>query len=282
MQDHDLGHGLSLAVLDDDIRNADDAGALSRVHLEMLREARLGFVSARVSALSRRQSQHPLQLSLSAALAFWIAHPSPAPPIPLYLTLTRTPSGWFVSEATIHSPTLRHPDDKPPAVFPDSAVKDALAIYIDLVSSMGSTDQTRIAIRTLATALREGAWPVRFATLWIIMECLYGDARTRGGIAQTIAQRAGFFLAANRRQARKLVKQVRESYSARSKIVHGLHPKSMTPMQGEGVALGLTRGLERLVRQSLFKIFREPGMLERFNDSDQRTQYLDKMLYTLP
>jgi hypothetical protein len=216
-----------------------------------------------------------------AALSLWIATESlPAPPIPLNVTFERDKDGWHAVQASLRSGVVyrRHPSDPRPTHFPNGALSEAREIYTDLRTSLKSDDQVRAVIYMIHQALASDQWALRFATLWIVMESLVGNAESGAGVTGTIARRVSDFLKDGSISRTKLSKRVRQNYRWRCWIVHGLHHAVKDTL--ERTAEDVTKEVEGWIRRSLRRIFfeREPDdLLEIFNDPVRRTRYLDDL-----
>ncbi|MBX3308523.1 MAG: hypothetical protein KF751_20950, partial [Nitrospira sp.] len=100
----------------------------------------------------------------------------------------------------------------------------------------------RTAAGATFRALLEQAWPLRFLLHWLAMESLFGPEDGRE-ITFRLSQRVALFLESDKEKAQKLFSEVKNSYSWRSKVVHGLRLSKLK----EDESYQLLVGLEQLV-----------------------------------
>ena len=129
------------------------------------------------------------------------------------------------------------------------------------------------AVQSTFRALTELGWTFRLLVLWLALESLFGPEDARE-ITFRISQRIAFFLESDRARARELYSNVKESYSWRSKVVHGLRLEKLTPEKSQKLLLEL----EGLVRRSLLTILSEETMIATF-DEKTREEYLDGLAF---
>lgn len=127
----------------------------------------------------------------------------------------------------------------------------------------------RTAAQSTIRTLTEQGWTLRFLVLWLVVESLFGPEDARE-ITFRLSQRAALFLEKDRATARELFSRIKESYSWRSKIVHGLRLAKLTPEKSQELLLEL----EDLVRRSLLAILCDESMVATF-DGRAREGYLD-------
>lgn len=135
------------------------------------------------------------------------------------------------------------------------------------------TGPLRISAQLLFRALTENGWTLRFLLFWLTVESMFGpeDARET---TYRISQRLALFLEQDRTAARGLFRRIRESYSWRSKVVHGLRLAKLTPEKSQE----LLTELENLVRRALLAILAQPTLVTTF-DGKNREDYLDELAF---
>lgn len=103
------------------------------------------------------------------------------------------------------------------------------------------------------------------------MESLFGPEDGRE-ITFRLSQRVALFLESDKEKAQKLFSEVKNSYSWRSKVVHGLRLSKLK----EDESYQLLVGLEQLVRRSFLEVLRDDATARIF-DGESREKYLDSM-----
>lgn len=157
---------------------------------------------------------------------------------------------------------------------PEALTESDLASAQNIFRNLSSTID-RSTIRTAAgatfRALLEQAWPLRFLLHWLAMESLFGPEDGRE-ITFRLSQRVALFLESDKEKAQKLFSEVKNSYSWRSKVVHGLRLSKLK----EDESYQLLVGLEQLVRRSFLEVLRDDATARIF-DGESREKYLDSM-----
>jgi len=123
-----------------------------------------------------------------------------------------------------------------------------------------------LAIRMLQGALIEVNWELRYLTMWIVLETLFGPT----GATETshqLAERIAVFLEHDVGQREHLYRRIKTAYRYRSRIAHG--DSWNVPGNDSLEWLGIT---EAIVRAALQKILRSPTLIERF--ASERDRYL--------
>jgi Apea-like HEPN len=136
-------------------------------------------------------------------------------------------------------------------------------------SRAGQTVQT--ACHALGMSLTQSDWPLRYLTLWLVLESLFGPEDARETTFR-LCQRMALFLAPRGEAARSLFKQLNESYRWRSKIVHGMRLQKLEAVK----SLALLEALEGWVHSALRKVISSPELLQIF-DTSKREEYLDEL-----
>lgn len=131
-----------------------------------------------------------------------------------------------------------------------------------------------LAAYSVWLGLRERDWASRFMQMWIALEALFGPEDARE-ITYRLSQRIAFFLENDKSKAFDLFKDVKTSYSWRSKIVHGLKLSKLDRDESEV----LSCSIENIVASCLRKILSDPTLVDAFDGSD-REDFLDKFAFT--
>lgn len=144
------------------------------------------------------------------------------------------------------------------------------------LSSLPLTGTLRTAAGALARSRTEGQWLLRFLLLWLVMESLYGanDARET---TYRLCQRVGLFLGGNGSDARALFRSMKDSYSWRSKIVHGLRLASLKAEQ----STELLEELEGIVHRSFNRVLGDERLTKIFDGKD-REEFLESLVFGWP
>jgi hypothetical protein len=158
----------------------------------------------------------------------------------------------------------------------EALTESDLAGAADYFRILNST-MDRGAIRTAAgvtfRALLEQAWPLRFLLHWLAIESLFGPEDARE-MTFRLSQRVALFLESDKEEAQKLFREVKNSYSWRSKVVHGLRLSKLKEEKSHQLLVNL----EQLVRRSLLGVLRGDATARIF-DGESREEYLDNMSF---
>lgn len=119
----------------------------------------------------------------------------------------------------------------------------------------------------------ETDWAARYMQMWIAMESLFGPEDARE-ITFRISQRIALFLMPDKIKAHELFLEVKESYSWRSKVAHGLRLSKLQPDESEV----LSYSIEQLTAFATAKILSETQWIEKF-ESTQREEFLDNLVF---
>ena len=129
-----------------------------------------------------------------------------------------------------------------------------------------------LANKTLFEALTSNSWETRFLLFWIVLETLFGASSE---VTYRISHRIGFFLSSDRGEAKKICAKVKNCYSWRSKIVHGMRGK-LKESESEEVLYNT----ERFARDALLKILRNNYLSKVFSGGEnQRGKFLDSLIF---
>jgi len=124
-------------------------------------------------------------------------------------------------------------------------------------------------------ALTTFRWELRFLTLWIGLEALFGVSAAAGETRYRLSQRIAFFNAANRNEAERLFQVAMHSYQWRSRVVHGLRLREIKPDD----RLNLDYDAQTLLRKSLVRVLEDSSLIAQLNSS-QRERYLDGLIFS--
>lgn len=129
------------------------------------------------------------------------------------------------------------------------------------------------ATKLIFSALCDRYWVTRYVLNWIAMEALFGSESPQETTFR-LSQRAAFFLAETRDQARALFDEIKDGYSWRSKAVHG---QRLHKLKGEE-SLVLSYKLQEYLRKALRRILNDPDLIQTFNGKG-REEYLDSLIF---
>lgn len=130
------------------------------------------------------------------------------------------------------------------------------------------------AIHALRQALTEQTAVIRYLLLWVAMEGLFGPEDARE-VTFRLSQRAAFFLANDRREARELFSIVKTGYGWRSKVVHGMRLSKLPKKNSEQIM----SEAEDLLRRSLKRLLNDLQLVQIF-EGKNRERYLDDLVFS--
>jgi hypothetical protein len=177
------------------------------------------------------------------------------------------PEGWVWREMTSHDVHVPLPSYQATDLEPNDFVTSYKLACVFARAKEQSAPRT--ACHALAMALNQFDWPLRYLSLWLVLESLFGPEDARETTFR-LCQRMALFLAPRGPEAVNLFKKLNESYSWRSKIVHGMRLQKLKPDK----SLELLELLESWVHLSLRKVLTTEQTLANF-DSGAREDYLD-------
>jgi hypothetical protein len=138
-------------------------------------------------------------------------------------------------------------------------------------------DKTRwIAVRMLLPALTERLWEIRFLLLWVVLEALFGPDEPYETTFR-IAQRIALFLSDRGEQGLRVLREVKQAYRWRSRVVHGARLHSLKDAESED----LVRRVEIYIRATLQKLLLVPELGTVF-DGKGREPYLESLAFGAP
>ena len=209
------------------------------------------------------------QLSV-LVFALWLARPTA---LSFNMVVHAAAHGdiWVTRQIADADPLLALPDYSGDA----HTVADFLLAkqLFQILVSLPRDGNLRTAVNASIRALTERDWTLRFLVLWLVTESLFGPEDGRE-ITYRLSQRVALFLEEDRDNARKLFTAVKESYSWRSKVVHGLRLSKLTSEKSHT----LLTDLELLIRRSLMSVISSEDLRGKF-DSKSREEYLDALAF---
>jgi len=219
---------------------------------------------------SSKQDRAAERLDL-AAFALWLATPCD---IGIGLMLDyESGSTWVRRRVTERIPFDVHKADLD-ACLSREAVERAKNLHAGLLRLQRGAP-VWAAVRLLWKALTDHWWESRFAMLWIAMEALFGPENP-GETTFRLSLRAGFFLASEPSDVRRIFRAVKKSYGLRSQTVHGLRiRKKLT----EGASLDRMQEVEAWLCDGLTKILLSPDHMRTFESSKLREAYLEDLVF---
>lgn len=130
----------------------------------------------------------------------------------------------------------------------------------------------RTASWSIARALKEDQWVLRYLLYWLALESLFGAEDGRE-ISFRISQRIALFVMGKDKRTEEYFRKVKNAYSWRSKIVHGLRLKSLDGEQ----SINLMGDLEEIVRDCYREILKGENTAKF--DSKEREKFLDSLAF---
>lgn len=127
-------------------------------------------------------------------------------------------------------------------------------------------------MRALWAALTTNQGDIRYSLLWIALEALFGD-EDAGEIIHKIAERIALFLANTPMEARELFHKAKNSYSMRSKIVHGRYYDDPKINQ-------LIADTEAIIRNTFRHLLHNSELLKTFTLKKTRNAYLSDLMFS--
>jgi hypothetical protein len=192
-----------------------------------------------------------------ANLALWLARPTDLS-FDLVAHAVNHGIEWVTRQIVRYEPIRALPDYQSEE-YTLADIEKSRRLYqgLDRISRDGTV---LLSGGTTMRALCETGWTTRFLLLWIAIECLFGPADPRETTFR-LSQRIALFLESDEGNARELFEKVKDSYSWRSKVVHGLRLAKLN----EEKSLPLLVDLEQFVRRSLLSILENDSMATIFD-----------------
>jgi hypothetical protein len=177
--------------------------------------------------------------------------------------------GWEMPSVTSADHMLYSPDAPSPEQFPSAAL---LSATYKTLRCLEGESTLRVAVNMVLKAITEPDWILRYLCHWLALEALFGAADGRE-ISFRLSQRIAFHLRPTGRPAKDTFDKVKEGYTWRSKVVHGLRLKSLT----EEHSRKLMNELESIVRDCVNLIARNQNYVAVFNGREERERHLDAL-----
>jgi Apea-like HEPN len=208
-----------------------------------------------------------------ANLALWLARPSAARfDFIIHAKRDTFPLWLFDGTSLFIAPLLvgRSEEDN---ILSSTDLELAQKMHLSLANLQPDTTLwTTVNMGWIAITI--DAQPLRYLSLWVALESLFGPEDGRE-INYRLSQRMAFFLEDNRQSARKVFSTAKTGYDYRSKVAHGkLSSKKFKPDPEE-----MLSETETLFRKSLIRILSDPLLIATFNGKSRET-YLDDLLFS--
>ena len=141
------------------------------------------------------------------------------------------------------------------------------------LASIGRGSTMWTAIRLVFRAMQEEMWELRYLLMWVAMESLFGASSPQETTFR-LSLRAACFLAESKDGVRTMFDLLKESYSWRSKVVHGCRLGKLTGAK----STELSHNLEDTIRKGLLKILQDAEIMKKFQ-GQKRDEYLDSLIF---
>jgi len=207
------------------------------------------------------------EIGVMANLALWLTRPSPVC-FAVVLHASQSVSQPIIQQTQRCSELLCHPSDVE-ARITDADLPLAAKLHKGLLEVTRDT-ALWTAVRSAWAGLQMNIETIRCLLFWVALEALFGPEDGRE-ITYRLSQRVGFFLGANRVEARQLFETAKAGYSFRSKIVHGQWKKDLTATKRMAQA-------ESLFRRALARILEDQALVTTFS-TKKRENFLDSLVF---
>lgn len=209
-----------------------------------------------------------------ANLALWLACPS-ALHVDFVVTAEPQPSP---SGSAIFTDNLE--SIKPLRCYHEAKLKSKHLVMADslatAIQGLKRPSPVLTAVRFLWLALTEGEWEVRYVSLWVAIEALFGPANGKK-ISAKLRRRIAMFLNTDRSEAQEAREKVRIAYQWRCDAVHEGRLAGRVAGEAQEQLL-ITEGI---VMTSLRKILQDSTLIAKFSAAS-RDDYLSKLAHSLP
>jgi hypothetical protein len=206
-----------------------------------------------------------LRRIMDATVALWLVAPAPLC-VRLFVNAQQDATGrmWRGFETYPAVPILT--EARPYPTYDVRQVAAACALFASLAETPS------VVGSAMRRALAEINGTMRYVNFWIVLEALFGPESPRK-VSARIAKRTAAFLEPPT-SAATLGEKIRDAYSLRSKIVHGLRGiDAMPPEESRDKMLFV----EGLARRSLTKILSNRDLIARFLGGVDREAYLEAL-----
>jgi len=266
----EFGDGVILECAPKWLKGKEVAKGLGRPYVHELKEAEYVLRKEYFADGFGQEHSDALRQMRRCNVSLWLARPSPIGFTVDLNVLFPDDAPVFAQHIGINNPFIHSPRDARNALSEEDLLK-ARALY----GAMPQEGAVRTAIDVLDRALTEGNWSMRYLVLWIALEALFGPEDSREithRIALRIAMMNGRTEPADGKKI--LYRKVKEAYSWRSKVVHGLKLNKLKPEK----SVDLRDTSEELIRDALTLILLNPAVLNQLNDRG-REDYLDGLVF---
>lgn len=204
-------------------------------------------------------------------LALWLINPSRLSQCILYIHARKTDDKWTLIQYGYQNEIVLHDFDNRNMINKDE-IKQAIKIFA-IIRKLSRPSAIWSSIRSLIYSLTQpwNFWEGRFALLWIALEAIFGS---NNELSFKMAQRIAFLIAQDRKEAKSIFNDMKESYVWRNKTVHGFHLKKLTPEESARIMYGT----ESAIRKSLIKILNDEEITLAVN-GEQREDFLDSFIF---
>lgn len=207
------------------------------------------------------------EIGLMANFALWLVKASPAC-FAIVLHARHHGDEPIIQQIQRYSELLCHPNDLE-ARIQDAELQHAAVLHKALLDLTRDTSLWT-AFRAVWAGLQINIEAVRCLLFWVALEALFGPEDGRE-ITYRLAQRVGFFLGANREEARQVFEVAKAGYGFRSKVVHGRWKQDPKATQRMAEAESLFRG-------AFARILEDAALVETFSTKKRET-FLDDLAF---
>jgi len=204
-------------------------------------------------------------------LALWLTRPTEFEFRTIFLSTEGT-EGWQYIWHNDFKPMWHLPRDDKSAFLKEDFVSAGL--FLKTLLSLKRDNAAWIAARTILQAHAQDWWEGRYLLIWIAMEALFGPENARE-ITYRLSLRASHFLSSDPVERKSIFNSVKNNYSLRSAVVHGMRIARLSEKQSEQAMLSS----DDILRRALSKLLAEPKLLERFSGS-KREEFLDDLVFS--
>jgi hypothetical protein len=135
------------------------------------------------------------------------------------------------------------------------------------------------AIRIAAFALDEPQGDIALVLAWAGLEALFGPD-SPGETVHRTSMNLALFLAPNGKEAQELSHRVRQSYTLRSKVVHG-RQSGLAPGSEAAKAVALLNDTVAWLREGTRRIALDGGLRETFQSPEERSAFLEALPFRI-
>jgi hypothetical protein len=278
----DFANGVRLEVLPEWVRSEEVIRHLHASHRTAIHRVVYGFrLDYKAASLGdpdpdykgeepRSKQGRAAELFNLANLALWIVTPNPIS-LPAHFHFDRPDDPKSMRSSDSGIGFLHHERDNNNKLSIDDV---ALATKLHFVLFNLDRNKTIwIASRLVWKSLWERLWEIRVLIQWVAIEAIFGPQDGRE-IAYRLAQRIGFFLGRNRKEAQKINDKAKKNYGWRSRIAHGSQLKKLTKQK----SIDISHESQEYIRKALLKILQNSDLIDLVNGKN-RENYFDKLVF---